>query len=134
MLYLPSGLRIPDYKLKNAIPKIYIFSYSPPISFSIHSLLFHILHPFYLPSVFIQFFSPFLSLSLSLISLHPFHMWSIVSLSPHFLSFSLSFLSISSPSILCLFSLFSFPHLNLAIIFLSLVLSSPQVLRNFLLS
>jgi hypothetical protein len=103
---LPSGLRIPDYKHNNAIPKIRIFSYSPPISFSIHSLLFHILHPFYLPSVFIL---PSLTLSLSL---------------SHFSPSSLHILHLlSSLSILCLFSLSSFPHLNLAIIFLSLALS-----------
>jgi hypothetical protein len=61
-----------------------------------------------------------------LISLHPFHMCSIVSLS------SLHILHLlSSPSIQYLFSVSSFPHLNLAIIFLSFALSL-QVLRNFL--
>jgi hypothetical protein len=61
----------------------------------------YLFHPSYLPSIFIQYFSPFLSLPLSL------------------------------TFFLLLFSLSSFPHLNLTIIFLSLVLSS-QVLWNFL--
>jgi hypothetical protein len=39
---------------------------------------------------------------------------------------------LSSPSIQYLLSFSSFSHLNLAIIFLSVALSPPQVLRNFL--
>jgi hypothetical protein len=75
--------------VKILFQKLTFFSYAPPHSFSILSLLFHIsfihLH---------SYFSPFLSLPLSLILLHPFHMCSIVSFSlliahsaPSFFSF-----------------------------------------------
>jgi hypothetical protein len=67
----------------------------------------------------------FPSLSLSLISLHPLHMCSIISLS------SLHILHLlSSPSVQYLFSLSSFAHLNLAIIFLSFALFLPRYTRT----
>jgi hypothetical protein len=67
--------------------------------------------------------------SLNLISLHPFHICSIVSLS------SLHILHLlSSSSIKYLVSLSSFPHLHLAIIVLSLVLSLPRYFSVIYLS
>jgi hypothetical protein len=113
------------------IPKIYqhnIFnSYSHP-SLSLYFLssstpLSSILSPFRLHSVFLA--APFPSLSL--ISSHTLHICSIVSLS------SLHILHVlSSPSVQYLFSLSSFPHLNITTIFLSFALSLPQVHRSIL--
>jgi hypothetical protein len=92
------------------------FVFYPPPLFFILSLLFHIffIHPISLPSSFS--ISP--SSSFSLISPDPFHMCSIVSLASYHVLHLLS-----SPSVQYLFSLSSFPHLNLAIIFLSLAFS-----------
>jgi hypothetical protein len=68
------------HKNNNSKKKHFSF-YSPPLSFSILSLLFRIsfIRPISLPSSFSIFPRSFLCLSL--ISLHPFHMCSIVSLS-----------------------------------------------------
>jgi hypothetical protein len=83
-------------------------AFLPSLSFSILPLLFHIsfIHTIFLPSLF---------------SISP---RSIVSLSSeHILHF------LSSPSVQYLFALSSFPHLNLAIIFLSFALFLP--VRHF---
>jgi hypothetical protein len=91
------------------------------LSIIILSLLFHIsfIHLISLPSSFS--ISPRSFLSLSLISPYPLHVYSIISVSSwHILHLS------SSSSVQYLFSLSSFPHLNLVIIFLSLALSLPR--------
>jgi hypothetical protein len=73
----------------------------------------------FLRSYLHSYFSSFLFFpSLSFRYLHPFHTCSIVFLSSQHILHLLS-----SPSVQFLFSLSSFPHLNLAIIFLSLALS-----------
>jgi hypothetical protein len=104
-------------KIKITIPKINIFPI-PLRSFSILSLLFHIS---YHSSVFMHYFSPFLSLTLSPFATSILHRLNslcvlIASSAPSFLYLSIQYL----------FSLFSFPHLNLTIIFLSLALSLPR--------
>jgi hypothetical protein len=95
--------------IKMQLQKLTFFSYTPPFSFSIISLLFHIsfIHLISLPSSFS--ISPRSLLSLSLISLHPFHMLNclIAHSTPSFLSFD--------PI-----------HQNLAIIFLSFTHSLPR--------
>jgi hypothetical protein len=105
---------------KNIINLTFFF-YSAPLSFAILSLLFHtsLIHPISLPSSLSISRRSFPSLSL--ISSHPLHMCSTVSLSwRHILHL------LSSPSVQYLFSLSSFPHLNLAIIFLSFALCLPR--------
>jgi hypothetical protein len=80
--------------------------------------LYHFIHPISFPSSFSispRAFSP----SLFLISLHPFQMCSMASLSSQ-----QALHLLSSPSVQYLFSLFSFHHLNLAIIFHSLLFSN----------
>jgi hypothetical protein len=82
----------------------------------------YLFHPSYLPSV-IQYFSPFLSLPFSHFSTpipHVFNCLSFFTLVAH-----------SAPSFLffhpmSVFSLSSFPHLHLAITFLSCALSLPR--------
>jgi hypothetical protein len=97
--------------------------YPPRLSISILSLLFHIsfIHLISPPSSFSISFRSFLSLSL--ISPHQLHMCSIVSLSSrhilHLFSSSVQYLPVLSLSL----PLSLFPHLNLAIIFLSFALS-----------
>jgi hypothetical protein len=100
------------------INNIYYFL-SPPLSFSILSLLFHVsfIHPIFLPSSFS--ISPRYFPSLSLISPPSI---------PHVLDRLSLLVAHPAPSLLSfrpiyLLSLSSFPHLNLAIIFLSLALS-----------
>jgi hypothetical protein len=108
MLYLPYGKIIS----KNTFP------FCPPLlSFFILSPLFHIsfIHPISIPPVP---FSPFLSF-------HHIHSTCVqLSLSPHTCSTFCTFFPLL-PSNNC-FPSFSFPHLHLAIIFLSCALSLPR--------
>jgi hypothetical protein len=92
------------------------FTYSPtPLFLYSFPPIPCVFHPSYFSSVFIQYFSPFLP---SVISLHPFQLFLsllVAHSAPSFLSFH--------PN---LFSLSSFPHLNISIIFLSFALSLPS--------
>jgi hypothetical protein len=120
MLYLPYELS--DSKIVIKFKKIQPL---PLFSFSILSLLFHIsfIHPISLPSSFCispHSFAPLFHFATSI----PHVLYCLSLLIAYSASSFLSFHPI-------LFSLSSFPHLNLAFIFLSCTLS-PQVLRNFL--
>jgi hypothetical protein len=133
MIYSPYRLSDSEIHYKIRIPRNSkqnnLFNSFPPLlSFSILSFLFHIsfIHPISNPSSF--GISPRSFPSLSPISLHPFPMCSIVSL--HITHSALLYF----PSIQHLFSLSSFPHLNLAIIFLSLYLSLPRYIDSLTLS
>jgi hypothetical protein len=93
LLYCPPGFGIPDYKHKNTISKINIFSLSPT-SFFFYPFppLPYLFRPSYLPCVFIQYFSPFFSLLLSHFSTSIPHVLNCLSLliahsAPSFLSF-----------------------------------------------
>jgi hypothetical protein len=107
-----------DSSLVITISKINFLSYLLPLSFSI---LFHIsfIDLISLPSSFSIFPRSFLFLSLSFRYIHSTN--ARLSLSPHIILHLLS-----SPSIQYLFSLSSFLHLNLAIIFLSFAHSLPR--------
>jgi hypothetical protein len=110
-----------DYKHKNTIPKMNIFSYPQPLSFSILSVLFHISFIISLPSPFS--ISPRSFLSLSLISLH----LAQLSLSSH-ITFCTSFLFYHSISVFSLLVPTSKSRLH----FTFFCTLSLQVLRNFL--
>jgi hypothetical protein len=94
---------------------------SPHLSFSILSLLFHIsfIHLISLPSSFVFLPVPF-SLSFSFCYIYSTCTRLSLFLHSTFCTF------FPSPSIQYLLSLFSFPHINLTIIFLSLKISLPR--------
>jgi hypothetical protein len=125
----PTGFRISSYndinitKPKVSIPEIsknnLFNSYSPPLSFSILSLLFHIsfIHLISLSSSFSHSFFPPLSHFATSIP-------HVLPLSPH--STFCTFFPLL-PSNTYLFSLLVLPRLNLAIIFLSFHSLSPGI-------
>jgi hypothetical protein len=106
---------------KNTINLTFFFLFPTPLLRYPFPPLPYLSHPSYLSSVFAQYFPPLLSLPLS----------HFVTSAPHVL-YRLTLLAAdSAPSLLSfrlipVLSLSSFPHLNLAIIFLSFALSLPR--------
>jgi hypothetical protein len=116
MLYF--ALRAFGLLITNINIKITIY-YSPPLlSFSIISLLFHFSF-IHLPAVFAPYFSPFPSF--------PLFQFAACVRSSHCPRVTSCTFSLSSPSVLFLFSLSSSPPLHLAIIFLSYTHSLPSL-------